>query len=316
MGNCTPAKVLKQIDSGILDPIYLLLGDDEHEKTELALEFENTIDEELRPFNIDRFYGNETSLGAILDSARTLPMMSQRRIVVVFRAERTIQPKRESEATTGDLDSLSKFIDSPPSHVTLIMVSGALDERRRLTKRLIARSTVVRCGQLETVSDAKRWIRSRVKLADKRMSDNAIHWLAEHIGPDSRRLRDELERLLLFCSNANEITFADVRDVAGAAASYDDWVVTRAIEQGDVAAGLRGLGLALEQGAVPYMILGQLAWVARSRLPANRVSAAIGAVFRTDSALKLSSGEPRILLERLVIELCGTIRRRQGSGRR
>jgi len=314
VGSCTPAKVLEQIDSGILDPVYLLLGDDEYEKTELVLGFENTVDNELRPFNVDRFYGDETSLGVILDSARTFPMMSKRRIVVVFRAERAIQPKRENEATTGDLDSLSKFINAPPPHVTLIMVSGALDERRRLTKRLISRSTVVRCGQLETVSDAKRWIRSRIKLADKRMSDNAIHWLAEHIGPDSRRLRDELERLLLFCSNVNEITFADVRDVAGAAASYDDWVVTRAIEKGDVAAGLRGLGLSLEQGAIPYMILGQLAWVARSRLPAHRVSAAIGAVFRTDRDLKLSSGEPRILLERLVIELCGTMRRRQGSG--
>jgi hypothetical protein len=34
------------------------------------------------------------------------------------------------------------------------------------------------------------------------------------------------------------------------------------------------------------------------------VQTAIEAVFRTDLALKSSGGEPRILLERLVVELC------------
>ena len=52
-------------------------------------------------------------------------------------------------------------------------------------------------------------------------------------------------------------------------------------------------------------MLGQLAWVARSRIPAARSATAVDAVFRADRALKLSAGEPRILLERLVVELCG-----------
>ena len=79
---------------------------------------------------------------------------------------------------------------------------------------------------------------------------------------------------------------------------------------------LRELGLALERGAVPYMVLGQLAWVARARLPPQRIPGAVDAVFRTDLALKRSSGDPRILLERLVVDLCGTPGERAGSRRR
>jgi hypothetical protein len=41
-------------------------------------------------------------------------------------------------------------------------------------------------------------------------------------------------------------------------------------------------------------------------MPPQRVRPAIDAVFRTDLALKSSGGDPRILLERLVVELCGT----------
>jgi DNA polymerase III delta subunit len=44
---------------------------------------------------------------------------------------------------------------------------------------------------------------------------------------------------------------------------------------------------------------------AAERLPGSRMRSAIDAVFRTDLALKSSGGEPRRLLERLIVELCG-----------
>ena len=43
---------------------------------------------------------------------------------------------------------------------------------------------------------------------------------------------------------------------------------------------------------------------------AHKWGGAIEAVFRTDLTLKRSGGDPRVLLERLVVELCGG-----GSGR-
>ena len=304
MRTCTPATVQKQIASGKLDAVYLVFGDDEHEKAELAAEFEQAVEEGLRAFNVDRFYGGESSLGAILDAARTLPMMAPRRIIIALRAERALQPKRDSVSVTRDAEALVAFVEAPPSHVTLVLVSDALDERRRLTKRLLARATVVRCGELETVADAERWILARVQEAGKQMTPDAVRLLSERIGPNSNRLRDEVERLLLFGADEPEIGVADVRVVAGPAAAYDNWAVTRAIERGATGVALRELGLALERGAVPHLVLGQLAWVARSRLNAQRIPNAIDAVFRTDVALKRSSGASRILLERLVVDLC------------
>ena len=56
------------------------------------------------------------------------------------------------------------------------------------------------------------------------------------------------------------------------------------------------------------MVLGQLGWFVRTTLPRqapSRVPAAVEAVFRTDLALKSSGGDGRVLLERLVVELCG-----------
>jgi DNA polymerase III delta subunit len=89
--------------------------------------------------------------------------------------------------------------------------------------------------------------------------------------------------------------------------AQDDWAVTNAISRGDTAEALRQLGLALEAGGVSYQILGQLAWFVREKMTAadpRRVKPAVEALFRTDVELKSSGGDPRVLLERLVVDLC------------
>ena len=104
----------------------------------------------------------------------------------------------------------------------------------------------------------------------------------------------------------------------GPATASDAWAITRAIEKGALATALRELALALDGGAVPYMVLGQLGWVVRTKLPEVKVADALQALFETDLDLKTSAGDPRILLERLVVELCsgkpsvrtGALRRR------
>ena len=67
---------------------------------------------------------------------------------------------------------------------------------------------------------------------------------------------------------------------------------------------MRELALLMDAGVVPYMILGQLAWFVRTKVPTPRVPSMVEAVFRTDLAIKTSAGDPRSLLERLVVELC------------
>ena len=86
--------------------------------------------------------------------------------------------------------------------------------------------------------------------------------------------------------------------------------MNNALQRGEAGEALRELALKLDAGEVPVMILGQLAWFVAHEAGAAAGRTAVDAVFRTDLALKTSRGEPRVLLERLVVELCG------GEGRR
>jgi DNA polymerase-3 subunit delta len=299
------ADVRRQIASGTVSPLYLILGADEAGKLALAGDFPGLVDPELRPFNVDRLYGGEATGMAVVDAARTLPMMVPRRVVLLLHAERLLVPKKDSETTSKDLEALEAYVKAPVDTACVVLVASGLDKRRSLTKMLLTKAAVVECEGPADAAEAARWVRDRVSQEGMTIDQRAARLVADRVGPDIGRLRADVERLVLYAMGNKAITAADVLEVVGAPTSQDDWGVTRAIERGAAGDALRELGLMMDGGAVPYMILGQLAWFVRTKTPASRVTSAVEAVFRTDLAIKTSAGDPRTLLERLVVELCG-----------
>jgi DNA polymerase III delta subunit len=248
----------------------------------------------------------------------------------VLRAEALLKPKRRGkapaaagegdEADDGGVDTaaLEEYVKRPESSATLVLVASDIDRSRRVYKTLQARATIVECWGLRGAKDAKvpLWqaakqaealVRQAVADAGQQIDPKAAHLVAERAGTDIARLRGDVGRLLLYAAGKPRIDVSDVREVVSAETAQDDWAVTNAIQRGNGAEAIRQLGLALDSGSVPYMILGQLAWFVRERLPEadlRRVPAAVESLFRADLELKSSTGDPRVLLERLVLELC------------
>jgi DNA polymerase-3 subunit delta len=315
------ADVRKQIASGRVGPLYLILGADETAKDSLAGAFLDLVDEGLRAFNVDRLYGGDTTAAAVVDAAKTLPMMVPRRVVLVVHAERLLEPKKkkeseaarkeseaakkESDALTKELEPLSEYVKAPVDTACLVLVAAGLDGRRSLTKLLVSRMAVVECEGPADRQEAARWVRDRVSREGLTIDARAAGLVADRVGTDIGRLRSDVDRLVLYAFDKKAITSEDVLEVVGAPTLQDDWGLTNAIERGSAGEALRELVLLLDSGAFSYMILGQLAWFVRTKVPARKVEAAVEAVFRTDLAIKSSAGDPRILLERLVVELCG-----------
>jgi DNA polymerase-3 subunit delta len=286
--------------------MYLILGVDEAEKTALVGELVSAVEEGLRAFNVDRFYGADASVAAIVDAARTLPLMVPKRIIVVLQAESVIVPRRETQASEQDQEALAAYVRAPAGHACMALVAGELDERRSLSKLLLKHATVVRCDGPGSPAEAAKWLREAAQTHGMTIEPRAAQLLINRAAGDVTRLRADAERLFLYAAGQRVITAADVEAMtADVSLTSGEWAVTNAIERGADAEALRELAAQIEAGASPYMILGQLAWCVRAKLDRRRVPAAIEAVFQTDLALKSSAGDPRILLERLVVELCG-----------
>ena len=333
MPQASPADVRAAIAKRVPAPVYLILGDDEAEMSHLAADVMSLVEDELRAFNVDRLYAGEksTSPSSIVEAARLLPMMGDRRVVVVLRAEKLLKPKRkggkkaetedgengEDAEPSSDFDALTEYVQAPVSSTTLVLVSADLDKTRKLGKTLLKHAVIVECWGLKneknprfvdfraTARRAEEIVRRGVAEAGQQIEPAAARLVAERAGIDIVRLRGDLDRLMLYAVGKPRITLADAQEVVSAETSHDDWAVTNAIERHNTQEALRQLSLAIDAGAVPYMILGQLAYFVREKLSdPRRVPRAVDALFRTDLDLKSSGGDPKVLLERLVVELC------------
>ena len=321
------------LDKNPSAPVYLLLGDDDAEIARLTSQITAVVEDELRAFNVERMYAGEKGVtpASIVESARMLPMMSDRRVVVVLRAEKILKPKRkggkqaEIEDTdedggepASDLDVLTAYVQNPSPSTTLVLAASDIDKTRKLGKTLYKHAKVIECWGLKSEKNpryidfraaarvAEQMVKKAVAESGQIIEPAAARLLAERAGVDIVRLRGDIERLMLYAAGKPNITLADAREVVSAESSHDDWAVTNAIQNGNTKEALRQLALALDAGAVSYQVLGQLAWFVRDKMAdTRRIPAAVEALFRADLDLKSSGGDPRVLLERLVVELCG-----------
>lgn len=342
MPSATPAAVRKQIAQGKPDPVYLILGDDDAEMSRLAGELAALVEDELRAFNSERLYANEKGVtaAAIVQAARTLPMMGDRRLVMVLRGERLLKPKRRAKGAIGEAvredpsgdeggepsvnaDELEAYLKNPEPLTTLVIVAADADRTRRLYKALVKHATIVECwglkGFAQNPRDVKSWELERIareasalvartiKEAGCTIDPAAARLIAIRAGTDIVTLRGDLERLMLYVGPRKAIDVRDVQEIVSGETLQDQWALNEAIVQKDVRKALRQLGLAMESGSVSYQVLGQLAYCVREKIAAadaRRVPAAMDALLRTDLDMKSSGGDPRVLLERLVVELC------------
>ena len=325
-----PAEVRAQIAAGRTGPLYLLEGDDLQSRHDLALEFASLVDEGLQAFNVESFYANEaTTAGArdqmmstILATARTLPMMAPRRVVIVHEAERLLSPrrskddeaetlpepvgrKRKGPAPVSPAEEFEAYLERPEPMTTLVFVAGAIDDTRRLVKLTRKHAAAVDCGSLTSPQDAATWIRKRLEKDELAIEPKAIALLLETTGLSLGRIRAEVEKVVLYAAGESTVTERHIRDlVVPESEPGEDFALGRAIWNNDAAGALTEIAAQFDAGAQAVMVLGQIRAAAGRLRPDARIRRALDLVLETDLAIKSSAGQPKHLLERLVIELC------------
>ena len=315
-GSFTPKHVREQIAKGELEPLYLVTGDDDAEMGALATALSESVEEELRAFNVQRFYGTDsgTTLAGVLDAAGTFPLLTSRRVVLLMQAQVLLTGKRggaaaaaesedEAEETGGSgfgkgsgLSLLKDYAERPYAHAVVALFGRGL---QRQFGALAKRAAVVTC---DAPFDALAALEREYGV---KFDARARQVLGERAGGDVARLRDDVERVALYAAGRTEIGVEQVKEVVsrpdaarGAKQLWSD------VANHQAAAALKELRLELAEGASPYMVLGLLrSAVERSAAP-RELPRALDVLLRTDLALKTSSGDPQVLLERLIVELC------------
>jgi DNA polymerase-3 subunit delta len=324
-----------------LAPIHLFLGEDVRLVERMVADVEATVDPADQPFAVERIYAGEAG-GSPLDiaaAARVFPMLGDRRIVIVLRAERLLKPRRagradEPDTTEGepdaeapaDMQPLEDYVAAPVPSTSLVFVAADVDRTRRFTKTLLQAAEVTEFSGLDAGGPGGRgnvraaaldFVREEFQRIGRAIEPAAVQLLVDRAGGDITKLRGDVERLLLYTEGQATIARDDVDEVASIASDVDDWAVVNAIADGDAPRALREVAARFDRGDSPHAMVGQLRWWVTQRLAEgapDRVPPALEALLRTDLALKSSAGEDRVLVERLVIDLVGRPVSRQGWG--
>ncbi len=204
--------------------LVLVCGDDDFAVQQRGKELYRQWSEELGGMDHEILDAAVTNSGEALkvlarlrESLQTLPFFGSGKAVWLQNCnflgdERTASTAAVTE-TLGDL--AQEFKDFPWGSVRLLITAGKVDKRKTFYKALD------KLGKVETYAglsvDDRDWMvraetmaREGLSERKKEISDEALAELVSNVGPHTRQLQSEVEKLSLFVGNRKEIEVADV----------------------------------------------------------------------------------------------------------
>ena len=199
-------QLLRQLDSGKVETVYHLSGEEDFLKEEAWKKIVSLlVPEDLKSFNLDFLYGAETSLDQIINKVSTVPVNAQKRVVILFDLHKLSDFSKEM---------LLKFLPKLPDSVCLILLSPKITSKSKFYTTLAELSTTVEFSKLWD-NQIPVWITNRIRTYGKRIEGNATSVLEDLVGSNLADLASEIDKLVTYVGESNVITLADVELVAG-----------------------------------------------------------------------------------------------------
>ncbi len=251
--------MVKQVETtDTISPIYVICGPEAFLRrqalTRVRLE---VLGSDPDPMACSEFESS-ARLGEVLDDLRTLPLLAERRLVVVADADAFMKQHREG---------LERYCGSPSTCGTLLLVCRSFDKRTRLYKLLAKVGTIINC-ELEKRSDVAGWVVSQARTAyAKQLDRRAAQLLHRLVGDDLAMLDSELSKLAIYVGDRSMISAGDVDALVGRHREEKVFDIAISLARGDAARGLHAWAQAwvTERSAQPRA-LGGLAWALRRNL--------------------------------------------------
>jgi len=245
------------LKKGELYPVYLFYGDDVRsmDMAVKALE-KKVVDPELSEFNSDYFYGKESEISEVLSSAQTLPMMTERRFVLL---------KRVDETRGSDRERLIEYVKAPNSSTVLLLVTqnlslkgqGARKEDFSLVNAVSSTGMAVSFAN-PYMDKLPAHIDQMARERGKRTSREAVRLLMDLTGSDMKGIEQELEKICLFIGERQTIEADDVTEVVADIREGKIFEFTDAMGDRNIKASLQIYRRMREERQEPLMILAML----------------------------------------------------------
>lgn len=240
-----------------IQPIYVVFGKDRRRAVDTLDELTDRVLGDADPqLALTVWDGDDVTLSQVLDDLRTLPFLSDYRVVVLKDAGKFITDYR---------GGLEKYLESPSETGVLLMLVDSFPGTTRLAKLAKKVGEVFDCEPIKQKQLPAFLINYASQQHQLKLDPQAAGVLVELAGDDSGILTNEIDKLAVYLGGVNakksQISSEDVQAVVGHNRQHNVFSVIEAVTVGDRAEALDRLDQMLNQDRnAEFTAVGAFAW--------------------------------------------------------
>jgi len=334
-----PADFFSKFKEGPLLPLYYFYGEEEYLKNKAVHIVSERLGEKInRGLNFEVFSSSSTPIATLLDHARTIPFLGGRKIILLKDAEK-VSAQEQKEHLFTYLESPSKKTTLILTSSAVNFRGNAFKPLLKSFAKYAGYGLVLELNH-PYQNEIPDWIKYMAQNFGKSIGSSTIFLLQELIGNNLLDIFHEMEKLALFSGEKKEITKDDVEKVITRLRTESVFELVDHIGNRRLYEALITLSQLLKSGEQPLKLLAlivrQFRMIRKARtlvsqglkhaeitktlkirefvweklyLQVNKFSEkklmdCFQQMWEADIALKTRSTPKKLILEKLVMELC------------
>lgn len=318
------------LQAGPLPGLVLLYGPESYFVEQgMRLIRDAVVAPENRDFNLSRYHGKDFKPGEVVEQARTFPVFADRRLVVI---------KDLHDASVDQLDGLLAYLDDPVPETVLLLTAEKIDARRKFYQVLKKTGKTFEFKKIYE-NQLPAFVRDLAKSFNVTLTGEGLKLFCKRVGTNLVEVQGELEKLYGYLGDRDIADEEDVAAIVSDTRIESIFDLTDALGEGDVSRAFHLLDRLLTEGQAPLMVLAmmtrhfRLMWkvheLVAQKVPQGEFPKRVGVspyflkgliqqavrfdsrqyrlvfnqLLATDLALKSSGSEPRMHLEKLVLDI-------------
>ncbi len=220
----TYPEIISQLKNKQYKPVYLLFGLEPFFIDKIT-DFiaNNVLTEAEKGFNQTIFYGRDAQVGAIIETAKRYPMMSDKQVVIVREAQDLKQ-----------IDALEDYMVNPVDSTILVFAFKYKkpDGRKKVFKQM---KKVGIAFESKPIYDnqMQKWIEEYIHTHHRTITPKAAMLIGEYIGTNLSLASNEINKLFITAKENSTIDENMVSDVIGINKDFNNFEFQRALGMKD-----------------------------------------------------------------------------------
>ncbi len=245
----------EKIKSNKLDNCYVFCGADEAlMKENIRLISQKAVQGSFADLNYVQFDGMTADMEAVINTCETIPFMSDRKVVVVYRAAFLGEGEEKEFAKKYSL--LSKYMEDPASHCIFIIYHVFENDREKPSskiKKLEKKACVVKFDKLKGANLEKK-VKLLFDAKGKNIGKIELKFFCDNLENNMNMIQNEVEKLCSFALN-RDISKEDILRMLPPKSDNDIFNLVDTLSQKKVEKALDILNELIFKGEkVPYIL--------------------------------------------------------------